>query len=74
MIYLHGVTVKGSSHDVFFMTTTYGKTIAVDANQGTVLWEYTPPNFESWLVSLRTDYKQCFSGRSLSPEHLRGGA
>ncbi len=51
VIYLHGVTVKGSSHDVFFMTTTYGKTIAVDANQGTVLWEYTPPNFESWVGS-----------------------
>lgn len=51
VIYLHGVTVKGSSHDVFFMTTTYGKTIAVDANQGTVLWEYTPPNFDSWVGS-----------------------
>jgi hypothetical protein len=37
-IYLHGVTVKGSSHDVLFMTTTYGKTIAVDANQGTALF------------------------------------
>ncbi len=51
VIYLHGVTVNGSSHDVLFMTTTYGKTIAVDANQGTVLWEYTPPNFDSWVGS-----------------------
>jgi outer membrane protein assembly factor BamB len=47
-IYLRGVTVKGSSHDVFFVTTSYGKTIAVDANQGTVLWEFTPPNYDSW--------------------------
>ena len=47
-IYLHGVTVKGSKHDVFFVTTTYGKTIAVDANQGAVLWEYTPPKYDSW--------------------------
>lgn len=50
-IYLHSVTVKGSSHDVLFVTTTYGKTIALDANQGTVLWEYTPPNYESWVGS-----------------------
>ena len=50
-IYLHGVTVNGSKHDVFFMTTTYGKTIAVDANQGAVLWEYTPPDYESWAGS-----------------------
>ena len=43
-----GVTVKGSRHDVFFVTTTYGKTIAVDANQGSILWEYTPPRYATW--------------------------
>lgn len=47
-IYLHGVTVKGARHNVFFVTTTYGKTIAIDADQGTVLWEYTPQKFDSW--------------------------
>ncbi|MGH9691339.1 MAG: PQQ-binding-like beta-propeller repeat protein [Candidatus Acidiferrales bacterium] len=47
-IYLQGVAVRGSTHDVFFVTTTYGKTIAVDANQGAVLWEYTPPKYASW--------------------------
>ncbi len=46
-IYLRGVTVKGSKHDVFFVTTTYGKTIAVDAATGTILWEYTPPKYDS---------------------------
>jgi outer membrane protein assembly factor BamB len=50
-IYLHGVSVKGGSHDVFFVTTTYGKTIAVDANQGTILWEYTPPKYDTWANS-----------------------
>jgi glucose dehydrogenase len=40
-IYLHGVTVKGASHDVFFVTTTYGKTEAIDAATGTVLWRFT---------------------------------
>ncbi len=47
-IYLHDVTVKGAKHNVFFVTTTYGKTIAIDADQGKVLWEYTPPKFDSW--------------------------
>ena len=41
-IYLHRVSVKGSNHDVFFVTTSYGKTIALDADNGAVLWEYTP--------------------------------
>src|SRR5215831_18031091 len=44
-IYLHRVTVNGSNRDVFFMTTSYGKTIALDADDGGVLWEYTPPGF-----------------------------
>jgi hypothetical protein len=47
-IYLHSVSVKGASHNVLFVTTTYGKTIAVDADSGTVLWEYTPPQYASW--------------------------
>jgi hypothetical protein len=47
-IYLHGAMVKGSAHDVFFLTTTYGKTIAVDANKGDILWEYTPSQYATW--------------------------
>lgn len=47
-IYVHGVPVKGSRHDVFFVTTSYGKTIAVDAAGGSILWEYTPPKFATW--------------------------
>jgi len=46
-IYLHGVQVKGAAHDVFFVTTTYGKTIAIDANDGAILWQYTPPSYDS---------------------------
>jgi len=52
-IYLHGVTVNGAAHDVFFVTTTYGKTIAIDANDGSILWEFTPPNYSSWAGSYR---------------------
>jgi outer membrane protein assembly factor BamB len=47
-IYLHGIEAEGAQHDVFFVTTTYGKTIAIDAEQGSVLWEYTPPKLAAW--------------------------
>jgi outer membrane protein assembly factor BamB len=47
-IYLHRVEVKGTSRDVFFVTTTYGKTIAIDADRGSVLWEYRPPKLADW--------------------------
>jgi hypothetical protein len=46
-IYLHGVQVRGAAHDVFFVTTTYGKTIAIDANDGSMLWTFTPPTFNT---------------------------
>ena len=44
-IYLHDVQVNGRPHDVFFVTTTYGKTLAIDAGDGTILWRYTPPGY-----------------------------
>lgn len=47
-IFLKGVQVKGSPHDVFFLTTIYGKTLAVDANSGSTLWDYTPPQYANW--------------------------
>ena len=52
-IYLHGVMVKDAAHDVFFVTTTYGKTIAVDANDGSILWEFTPPSYSQVAGSYR---------------------
>ncbi|TAN01632.1 MAG: hypothetical protein EPN40_02330 [Rhodanobacteraceae bacterium] len=52
-IYLHGVTVKGAAHDVFFVTTTYGKTLAIDADRGTLLWEFTPAGYDSLKGSYR---------------------
>lgn len=52
-IYLQGVQVNGGTHDVFFVTTTYGKTLAIDASTGAVLWRYTPFNYASWAASAR---------------------
>jgi outer membrane protein assembly factor BamB len=50
-IYLHGVQVGGATHDVFFVTTTYGKTEAIDAADGTVLWQFTPSDYSSYAGS-----------------------
>ena len=50
-IYLSDVQVSGGAHNVFFVTTTYGKTIAVDADSGTILWTYTPAAYSSWVGS-----------------------
>ena len=52
-IYLRGVTVAGQAHDTFFVTTTYGKTEAIDATSGRVLWRFTPPGYSSWAGSAR---------------------
>jgi len=43
-IYLRGV---------FFVTTTYGKTLAIDAASGAIRWEYTPSEYSSWAGSYR---------------------
>lgn len=52
-IYLHNVQVGGAARDVFFVTTTYGKTIAIDANDGTILWQFTPSGYSQWSGSYR---------------------
>jgi outer membrane protein assembly factor BamB len=52
-IYLRGATVGGAGHDVFVVTTSYGKTIAVDADSGSVLWRFTPRGYASWAGSYR---------------------
>src|SRR5947209_7266894 len=50
-IYLHGALVNGRPHDAFFVTTTYGKTLAIDADDGAVLWTYSPPGYDTWAGS-----------------------
>jgi PQQ-like domain len=46
-IFLQGVTVHGAAHNAIFLTTTYGRTLALDANSGGVLWDYTPPSYQA---------------------------
>jgi len=50
-IYLHGVTIQGAAHDAFFVTTTYGITLAIDAKSGKILWQWKPPGYSSWAGS-----------------------
>ena len=52
-IFLHDVTVGGARHDVLFVTTTYGKTLAIDAANGHVLWRYVPPSYSSLAGTYR---------------------
>ena len=50
-VYLHQASVAGGLHDVAFVTTTYGRTLAVDADSGAILWSFTPPGYSSWAGS-----------------------
>jgi outer membrane protein assembly factor BamB len=47
-VYLHRVTVDGRVHDVAVVTTSYGITVAIDANSGRILWTFTPPGIGAW--------------------------
>jgi outer membrane protein assembly factor BamB len=50
-IYLHGVQAGGRVRDVVFVTTTYGKTLAIDADEGAVVWQHVPAGYETWAGS-----------------------
>ncbi len=47
-IYLHAALVAGAVHETILVTTTYGKTLAIDATDGRVLWTFTPPGYAGW--------------------------
>ncbi|HXW58834.1 MAG TPA: PQQ-binding-like beta-propeller repeat protein [Solirubrobacteraceae bacterium] len=47
-IYLHDVLVDGAVHNTIIVTTTYGRTIALDAQSGRILWVFTPPGIDRW--------------------------
>jgi hypothetical protein len=50
-IYLAGAKVRGGTHDVVVVTSSYGRTFAIDANSGKRLWTYTPPGYSGWVGS-----------------------
>jgi PQQ-like domain len=50
-VYLHGALVAGATHNVIVVTTTYGRTIALDADSGRTLWTFTPAGYAGWAGS-----------------------
>ncbi len=50
-IYLHGAIVDGAPHNTIVVTTTYGRTVAVDADSGRTLWTFTPAGIRGWAGS-----------------------
>ncbi|HEY7961392.1 MAG TPA: PQQ-binding-like beta-propeller repeat protein [Solirubrobacteraceae bacterium] len=47
-IYLHAASVGGAVRSVVVLTTTYGRTVALDAGDGRILWTFTPPGYSRW--------------------------
>ncbi len=47
-VYLRAASVGGAAHDTFFVTTSYGRALAIDADTGSVLWEFVPPGIAGW--------------------------
>jgi outer membrane protein assembly factor BamB len=52
-IELSGVRVHGRTRDVIVVTTTYGRTLALDAATGATLWSYAPSDIGSYQGSAR---------------------
>jgi hypothetical protein len=49
--YLHGALIDAAKHNVVLVTTTYGKTLAIDADSARTLWTFTPPGYSEWAGS-----------------------
>jgi len=66
LIYLHGVKVGGATHDVFFGTTNLGRTVAIDAAAGKVLWEYAPPGFDEAAAAAGAQVPRGFAVKQIT--------
>jgi outer membrane protein assembly factor BamB len=50
-VYVHEALVAGATRSVVVVTTTYGKTLAIDASSGHKLWTFTPSGYSRWAES-----------------------
>lgn len=48
---LHAVRVRGRKRDIAIVTTTYGRTIAIDLRTARKTWEFTPPHIRAYQGS-----------------------
>ncbi len=47
-ILMRGIKIGGHTHDLLVVTTTYGRSLGIDAHSGRILWRYTPPGIAKW--------------------------
>ncbi len=47
-IELHAISIRGRRRDLIVVTTSYGRTIALDAGSGRKLWEFAPHDIRSY--------------------------
>ncbi len=71
-VYLHGASVDGAVHNTIVVSTTYGKTLAIDADSGKILWTFTPPGYSSWAGSAQISVSSSARrpGRTVRVWHL----
>jgi len=50
-VYVHEALVAGATRSVVVVTTTYGRTLAIDARSGHTLWTFTPSGYSRWAGS-----------------------
>jgi hypothetical protein len=50
-VYLHKALIRGAAHNLVAVTTTYGRTVALDADSGRILWTFTPQGYDRWKGS-----------------------
>jgi outer membrane protein assembly factor BamB len=50
-IYLHHVRIAATQRAVIVVTTTYGKTLALDPSSGAILWRFTPHSYSRFAGS-----------------------
>lgn len=48
VIQLHDIRISGRRRDVLVMTTTYGRTLAIDPGSGKLLWQFVPRDIGSY--------------------------
>jgi hypothetical protein len=47
-VYEHRANVAGGRHNGVIVTTSFGRTLAIDADSGRILWTFTPRGYSSW--------------------------
>ena len=52
-LYLHAARIGGRVRSAVFVETTYGRVLALNPDDGTTLWSFTPRGYASWAGGYR---------------------